>query len=55
MNGCSLKRSASREKEVRKQDLCSSCWKRPLCPLRAKGDFHIAQCSHYIKNGPVKQ
>lgn len=49
MNACMLKSKKNFEKEERKKDICVTCFKRPLCPIRMKGGFHLAQCTHYLK------
>jgi hypothetical protein len=34
----------------RAKDKCNTCWRKPLCPLRMKGDFHIAECTRYFND-----
>ena len=43
------------ENETRGKDLCNTCWKKPVCHIRMKGDFHLAECSHYFADQSVDE
>jgi len=49
MNSCIMKQQGKQERMTRKKDICTTCFKRPLCPIRMKGDFHLEKCSTYLK------
>lgn len=55
MSSCSLKTPNANERMTRAKDLCNTCFKKPGCPIRMRGDFHIGDCSSYCNHATAKK